>query len=121
MADKDFKIALQGKEIHFLCKNWAEQSNGNVLVQMGDTVVLVTAVMSKNTSNLGYFPLTVDYEEKFYAAGKILGSRFVRRETRPSDEAIITARLIDRALRPLFPKQLKNDVQIIATVLAWDG
>ena len=122
MNNQSFKVQLGDKEIAFELANWAEQANGNVLVQIGDTVALVTCVMSKGEiPNQGFFPLTVDYEEKFYAAGKILGSRFVRREGRPSDEATITARLIDRAIRPLFPKELKNEVQVIVTCLSWDA
>jgi polyribonucleotide nucleotidyltransferase len=80
------------KEISFELNNWAEQANGNLLVKTGDTHTLITTTMSRSQSaNQDFFPLTVDYEEKFYAAGKILGSRFMRREGRPSDEAIITA------------------------------
>jgi len=120
-GDKDYKIELGGKEISFTLTDLAEQANGRVLVRMGDTVVLVTAVMSRNAlDNLSFFPLTVEYEERFYAAGKILGSRYMRREGRPSDEAIITARLIDRAIRPLFPKGFDREVQVICTVLSWD-
>src|SRR3989338_7266302 len=118
---KNFTCQLGEKAITFELNNWAEQANANVLVKAGDTSTFVTAVMAKNESNsLGFFPLTVDYEEKFYAAGKILGSRFVRREGRHSDEAIITARLIDRAIRPLFPKNFMREVQVIATCLSWD-
>ncbi|MBI2577626.1 MAG: polyribonucleotide nucleotidyltransferase [Candidatus Wildermuthbacteria bacterium] len=121
MADKTFPLALKDKEIIVSFPNWAEQANGNVILRLGDTTVLVTAAMSQNESNLGFFPLTTDYEERFYAAGKILGSRFVRREGRPSDEAVITARLIDRAIRPLFPKNFFREVQVITTCLSWDG
>ena len=99
----------------------AGQANGRVLVCHGETTVLVTAVMARAPREGGdFFPLTVDYEEKFYAAGKILGSRFVKRENRPSDEAILTARLIDRAIRPRFDLGMRNDVQVVATVLALD-
>ncbi|OHA64635.1 MAG: polyribonucleotide nucleotidyltransferase [Candidatus Wildermuthbacteria bacterium RIFCSPLOWO2_01_FULL_48_29] len=118
---KNFTCKLADRSVSFELTNWAEQANGNVLVRMGETVTLVTAVMAREElSNQGFFPLTVDYEEKFYAAGKILGSRFIRREGRPSDEAIITARLIDRAIRPLFPKNFLREVQIICTCLSWD-
>ncbi len=118
---KNFTCQLGDRSIAVELNNWAEQANGNVLVKAGDTHTFVTAVMAKTeASHLGFFPLTVDYEEKFYAAGKILGSRFVRREGRPSDEAIITARLIDRAIRPLFPKNFLREVQVIATCLSWD-
>ena len=98
-------IKLGDREIAITLDTGAEQADGSCVIQSGETVTLVTAVMSKQEiANQGFFPLTVDYEERFYAAGKILGSRYMRREGRPSDEAIITARLIDRAIRPLFPK-----------------
>jgi len=122
MDKQDYTIQLGEKEISLHLNNWAEQANGSVLIQTDETVTLITTVMSRSeVQNQGFFPLTVDYEEKFYAAGKILGSRFVRREGRPSDEAIITARLIDRAIRPLFPKNFRKEVQVIATCLSWDG
>ncbi len=117
----NFTCQLGDRAINFQLTNWAEQANGNVLVKMGDTLTFVTAVMAKSElPSQGFFPLTVDYEERFYAAGKILGSRFMRREGKPSDEAIITARLIDRAIRPLFPKNFFSEVQVIATCLSWD-
>jgi len=122
MKEQTHKLKIGDKELTFTLNSWAEQANGSCRVQLGDTVVLVTAVMSRqDNENLGFFPLTVDYEERYYAAGKILGSRFMRREGRPSEEAIITARLIDRAIRPLFPKNLKREVQVIITCLSWDG
>ena len=121
-SNQNYKITLGDKEISFELTSLAEQANGRVLVRMGDTVALVTAVMSRRSlDNLSFFPLTVEYEERFYAAGKILGSRYMRREGRPSDEAIITARLIDRAIRPLFPEGFDHEVQVICTVLSWDG
>jgi len=99
----------------------AEKANSSCLVRMGDTVVLATAVMAKEDSSEGdFFPLTVEFQERFYAAGKILGSRFMRRENKPSDEAILTSRLIDRAIRPRFPKNFKREVQVIVTCLSWD-
>ncbi len=122
MERKTHAIQLQDKEISFELTDLAEQANGNVLVRIGDTVALVTAVMSRQENlNQGFFPLTVDYEERYYAAGRILGSRFIRREGRPTEEAVITARFIDRAIRPLFPKELKGEVQVIVTCLSWDG
>lgn len=122
MANKDFKVKVGNKEIIVELKDLAPQSNGNILIRLGDTVVLVTATMTATPiENPGFFPLTVEFEEKFYSAGKILGSRFVRREGRPTDEAIITSRLIDRAIRPLFPKHLDRAVQIIAAVLSFDS
>ena len=96
----------------------AKQANGAVLVRYGDTVVLVTATASKEPrEGVDFFPLTVDYEEKMYAAGKIPGG-FIKREGRPSSEATLCARLIDRPIRPLFPKGYRNDVQIVVTVLS---
>jgi len=117
-----FKIEVGGKELKVIISDLAEQSSGNVLVQYGDTMVLATAVMSDTArEGIDFFPLTVEYEERFYAAGKILGSRYVRRESRPSDEAILTARFIDRAIRPRFPKGMKREVQVVVTCLSWDG
>jgi len=115
-------MEVGGKELKVIISNLAEQASGNVLVQYGDTLVLATAVMSDFVrEGIDFFPLTVEYEERFYAAGKILGSRYIRRESRPSDEAILTARFIDRAIRPRFPKNLKREVQIVVTCLSWDG
>lgn len=117
-----FKLEIGGKELKVMINNLAEQASGNVMVQYGDTMVLATAVMSDSArEGIDFFPLTVEYEERFYAAGKILGSRYVRRESRPSDEAILTARFIDRAIRPRFPKGLKREVQVVVTCLSWDG
>jgi len=122
MAGSPVSLKLKDKEISFEKTDLAGQANGAVLMRAGDTVALITAVMSPfESSSMGFFPLTVDYEERFYAAGKILGSRFVRREGRPTDEAILTARLVDRAVRPLFPADLKREVQVITTCLSWDG
>ncbi|PJA02520.1 polyribonucleotide nucleotidyltransferase, partial [bacterium (Candidatus Gribaldobacteria) CG_4_10_14_0_2_um_filter_36_18] len=102
--------------------NLAEQTSGSVFLQYGETLVLATCVMSdKERESLDFFPLTVNYEEKFYAAGKIRGPRYIRREARPSDEAICNARLVDRAIRPLFPGNLNREVQVVVTVLSWDG
>lgn len=96
------------------------RSTGSVLVRYGDTVVLGTAQVGTRPVVLDYFPLSIDYEEKFYAAGKISGSRFIKREGRPSDEAILIGRLIDRPIRPLFPKGYRQEVQVVATVLSLD-
>ena len=97
------------------------RTTGSVLVRYGDTVVLGTAMVgSKPLSGMDYFPLSIDYEEKFYAAGKISGSRFIKREGRPSDEAILIGRLIDRPIRPLFPKGYRQEVQVVASVLSMD-
>src|ERR1700716_4307037 len=98
----------------------AEQASGAVLIRSGETVVLCTAMMSKEPrEGIDFFPLTCDYEEKLYAAGKIPGA-FLRREGRPSEQAILTARLTDRPIRPLFPDGFRNDVQVVSTVLSVD-
>jgi len=96
------------------------RSTGSVLVTYGDTVVLGTAQVGTRPVVLDYFPLSIDYEEKFYAAGKISGSRFIKREGRPSDEAILIGRLIDRPIRPLFPKGYRQEVQVVSSVLSLD-
>ncbi|PJC39130.1 polyribonucleotide nucleotidyltransferase, partial [Candidatus Peregrinibacteria bacterium CG_4_9_14_0_2_um_filter_38_9] len=88
-------------------------------LRLGDTVVLATAVISKYPKDsFDFFPLTVDFEEKFYAAGKILGSRYMRREGRPTDEAILSGRIVDRTIRPLFEQHIRHEVQVIVTVLS---
>jgi len=113
---------IGGQELCFTTGELAKQAGGAVTVQYGDTVVLATANMTKPLFDEGDFlPLLVDYEEKFYAAGKIKGSRFIKREGRPSDEATLTARLTDRCIRPLFPDNMINDVQVVITVLSYDG
>ncbi len=96
------------------------RTTGSVLVRYGDTVVLGSAQVGSRPVTLDYFPLSIDYEEKFYAAGKISGSRFIKREGRPSDEAVLIGRLIDRPIRPLFPKGYRQEVQVVATVLSMD-
>jgi len=122
MQSEKFKLDFGGKDLIIEVNNLAEQANGSVFVRYGDTEVLATAVMSKeNKGDQGFFPLTVEYEERYYAAGKIRGSRFIKRENRPSDEAICNGRLIDRTIRPLFPKNLSREVQVVITVLSWDG
>ena len=122
MKTENFKLELGGRELSVEIKNLAEQANADVLVRYGDTLVLTTCVMSKqDRENLGFFPLTVEYQERYYAAGKIRGPRYIKREGRPSDEAICNARLIDRAIRPRFPENLAREVQVITTVLSWDG
>ena len=121
MNIKIFKTEIEGKELSVELGRLAQQTNGSALVTYGQTSVLATAVLSNKKSEKNYFPLTVDYEERFYAAGKIKGSRFIKREGRPSDEAILTGRLIDRSIRPLFNQKIKNDLQIVLTVVSFDG
>ena len=118
---KKYSLELGDQTLKIEIGKLAGQANGAVTARLGDTVVLSTAVMSKNQKvGVDYMPLTVDYEEKFYARGKILGSRFMRREGRPSEEAILNARLIDRAIRPLFNQSIRNEIQIVSTVLSVD-
>ncbi len=119
-TDQQHTIDIGGTPITVTFNNWAEQANGNCLVQMGETTLLATVTMSDEDTDLPFFPLTVEYEERYYAAGKISGSRFVRREGKPSDTAVANARFIDRAVRPLFPDELNREVQIVITVLSWD-
>jgi len=110
-----------GRELKITLVNWAEQASGSVLVQYGETVVLTTAVMSGTPrEGIDFFPLLVDYQERFYASGKIKGSRFIKREGRPSDEATLTGRVIDRSIRPRFDMRIRNDVQVVVTVLSYD-
>ena len=119
MERKSYSINIAGKTLTANFTNLTNQAHGSVMITMGETVVLVTAVMSRKTvSGLGYFPLSVEFEEKFYAAGQILGSRFQRREGRPSDSAVLSARIVDRTIRPLFNHSIRNEVQVIATVLS---
>ncbi len=117
---KIFSIDFAGQPLSLTISNLADQADASVLGQYGDTTVLVTAVMGKEDRDIDYFPLVVDYEEKFYAAGKIIGSRFVRREGRPSENAILSGRMIDRSIRPLFNHNLRRDVQLVITVLSYD-
>jgi polyribonucleotide nucleotidyltransferase len=117
---KTFETDFCGKRLIVETGYIAEQANGAVMLRLGDTALLITAVASKAPrEGIDFFPLTCDYEEKLYAAGRIPGS-FPRREGRPSEAATITSRMIDRPMRPLFPKDFRNDVQIVATVLSTD-
>jgi len=119
-AGLETQIALE--KLVIKTGNWAYQASGAVTVSYGDTVVLATVVMSKAPrEGIDYLPLLVDYEERLYAAGKISSSRFIKREGRPSENAILVGRLVDRSFRPLFPTSLRNDVQIILTVLSVDN
>ena len=116
------KAQVGGKELSISTGEFAKQADGSIMVQLGETIVLGTATMSNPFSpDADFMPLLVDYEEKFYAAGKIKGSRFMKREGRPNDEAILSARIIDRAIRPRFPKGMINDIQVVLTILSYDG
>lgn len=111
---------LAGKPLTLEVNRVGFRTTASVLVTYGDTVVLGTAMVGSRPVQLDYFPLSIDYEEKFYAAGKISGSRFIKREGRPSDEAILIGRLIDRPIRPLFPKGYRQEVQVVSSVLSMD-
>ena len=116
-----FNKEIGGKNFEVEIDTLAEQANGSIFVRMGDTLVMAAATMSpQDLEGLDFFPLTVEFQEKFYAAGKILGSRFVRREGRPSEESILTSRMIDRCVRPLFPNGLKREIQIIVSCYSFD-
>lgn len=112
---------LNGKTLSLETGKVAKQANGAVMARYGDSMILCTAVMSDSPrEGVDFFPLTCDFEERFYAAGKIPGS-FHRRESRPGERAVLTCRLMDRPIRPLFPKGFRNDVQVIGTVVSVDG
>ncbi|MDI3540483.1 Polyribonucleotide nucleotidyltransferase [Koleobacter methoxysyntrophicus] len=115
-----FKLELAGRDLVVQTGKLAQQANGSVLISYGDTTVLVTATASKEPrEGVDFFPLTVDYEERLYAVGRIPGG-FIKREGKPSEKAILSARLIDRPIRPLFPEGFRNEVQVIATILSVD-
>jgi polyribonucleotide nucleotidyltransferase len=119
---KTFETEIGKRKLKAEISDLAEQTDGSCFLRYGDSMVLSTVVVSKEEKeNASFLPLTVEYEEKYYAAGKIKGPRFIKRETRPSDEAICNARMIDRTLRPLFPENFKREIQVINTVLSWDG
>ncbi|MEK7117335.1 MAG: polyribonucleotide nucleotidyltransferase, partial [Patescibacteria group bacterium] len=120
MKSKVYSIEIGEIPITAEFNDLAENAHGSVMVRMGNTIVLATAVMAKLERDTDYFPLSVEYEERFYASGQILGSRFIRREGRPSDEAILSGRIVDRTIRPLFDHSLRNEVQVIVTTLSLD-
>lgn len=114
-------VEIGGRALTLEVGRFAEQASAAVLARYGDTMVIATVVASAKESTLDYFPLSVEYVERLYAGGRIKGSRWVKREGRPSDDAILKGRLIDRSIRPLFDKNFRNDVQVIVTVLSVDG
>jgi polyribonucleotide nucleotidyltransferase len=121
MEVKTFKKEIAGRELIIEAGKLAGQANGSATVQYGDTVVLATATMSdRQREGVNFFPLMVDYEERLYAAGKIKGSRFIKREGRPTDEAVLSGRMTDRILRPLFNGRIRNDIQVVITILSVD-
>ncbi len=119
--EKSFSCDFLGKKITVKTGKLAQQVDFSCTVQYGDTVILATVNMAKEARpGIDFFPLMVDYEEKLYAAGKIKGSRFIKREGQPTEDAVLIGRMIDRGLRPLFPQSLRNDVQLVLTVLSYD-
>jgi polyribonucleotide nucleotidyltransferase len=121
-SPREFRRQIAGKEMVLSVGVLAPQANAAVTCRVGDTLVLGTVVMNDSVrEGIDYMPLLVEYEEKFYAAGKIKGSRFVKREGRPTDIAVTTSRMVDRSIRPLFPKRMRNDVHVVTTVLSYDG
>ncbi|MCB9812382.1 polyribonucleotide nucleotidyltransferase [Candidatus Nomurabacteria bacterium] len=118
MKSQSFSLDLAGKTLTAEFSDLTSQANGSVLLTYGETAILVTAVMGEQEVPMHYFPLSVEFEEKFYAAGAILGSRFQRREGRPSDEAVLSARIVDRTIRPLFNQHIRQEVQVVVSVLA---
>lgn len=119
-TEKTFSIEWGGRMLTIGVGALAQQANGSCTVRYGDTVVLCTATMGDVREGLDFFPLQVDYEERMYAAGRIKGSRFIKREGRPTDEAILSGRLIDRAIRPLFDDRMRNEIAVVATVFSHD-
>ena len=121
MQKKEYSLEIGGKTLTAIFTDLAEQAHGSVMLKYGETVVLATTCMSHDSQKgLGYFNLTVDYVERFYASGKISGSRFVKREGKPSEDAILASRVIDRTLRPLFEQSIRHAVQVIVTVISVD-
>lgn len=117
---QEFQTKIGNKQIKVQIGGLAEQASGACLIKCGETSLLCTAQLGEEKKDLPFFPLTCNYEERYYAAGKIGGSRYYRREGKPSTEATLLARMIDRTIRPLFPDQLQHEVQVIATSLSWD-
>ncbi|MEK7525607.1 MAG: polyribonucleotide nucleotidyltransferase [Patescibacteria group bacterium] len=119
MSEKIYSATIAGKPLTVKVGKLAQQANGSVVVQYGETTILATAVLG-NVTPKDYFPLSVDFEERYYAAGKIKDSKWLKREGRPTDEAILTGRVIDRSIRPRFNQRVRNELQCVATVLTFD-
>jgi polyribonucleotide nucleotidyltransferase len=120
LKKKQFSMEYAGVPLTLEVSRMAEQASAAVLGSYGDTTVLATVVMDKKDKDSSYFPLTVDFEERFYAVGKMLGSRFMRREGKASEEAVLSGRIIDRTIRPLFDHRMRRGVQVVITVLSLD-
>jgi polyribonucleotide nucleotidyltransferase len=122
MEVRNWSMQWAGRTLSVETGKFSLQANASCTVRYGDTVLLATVVMSKKTRDgIDFFPLMVNFEEKLYAAGKIKGSRFIKREGRPTEEAILSGRLVDRSIRPLFDQNMRNEVQVILTALSYDG
>lgn len=122
MQNKKYSLDFAGRPLEVEFSDWADQADGSALVKYGGTVALATCVMGRrDRTEIDYLPLTVEYEERYYAAGKIYGSRFVRRESRPTEIAVLTGRMIDRTIRPRFDHRMRRDIQIVVTILSMDG
>lgn len=121
MTKKEYSLEVGGRTLTAMFTDLADQATGSVIIKYGETLLLATAVMSNNKrEDIDYFPLTVEYEERYYAAGVIGGGRFQKREGKPSEEAVLSGRIIDRTIRPFFNSAIRNEVQVIITVLAKD-
>src|SRR3989344_2226701 len=118
---KTYSMDFAGRPLKVELGRLGGQANGVCVVQYGETTVMVNATMSAFEKPVDYLPLQVEYEEKYYAAGKIKGSKWIKRDGRPSEEAILAGRLIDRPLRPRFNNKIRNEIQVVATVLSFDG
>ncbi|MDD4290522.1 MAG: polyribonucleotide nucleotidyltransferase [Patescibacteria group bacterium] len=121
LKHKIFTTEFAGRELSVEVGKYAEQATASCLVKYGGTSALVTVVQGDLREGIDFFPLVVDYDEKMYAAGKIKGSKWVKREGRPTDEAVLTGRVIDRSIRPLFSDKARRDVQVVSTILEYDG
>ena len=117
----EFQIELGNRNLKVKIENLAEKASGSAFVSYGESTVLSTACLGREREGIDFFPLTCEYQERYYAAGKIRSSRFIKREGRPSEEAILITRMIDRAIRPRFPENFRREIQVIATCLSWDG
>ena len=120
MSYKKFKTDFAGRELKVEVGKFAQQASGSVYVTYGETSILATCVVDKDIRNVDYLPLSVEYEEKLYSAGKIKSGRFMKREGRSTEDATLTGRMIDRALRPCFSQKIRNDIQIVLTILSFD-
>src|SRR5258708_7774300 len=115
------ELDLNGRTLKLETGKLAQQADAAVVASLGETIVLATVATKPLTEDPGYFPLSVEYVEKHYASGRITPQKFIKREGRPSEKSILSGRAIDRSIRPLFPKDFRNEVQVILSVLSFDG